>query len=262
MRAASRNLLYLGWSELELARTSRSNVQEGDAPRSRSNVQEGDAPPLPLGCPEGINQEEKQSVARRQRETDPMAAGSAGRAAAMHGKRTARKRASVASRKQPPATVRQAVMAYVVWALLAGRVQVRGGAHAQPCALGYEEANPPCTGSFYLSTDTAGGHKDAVLWADTWYGQALVSRNNAFRALLQSDGNFVIYRQSDGAALWSANTHCQYDCSSATDSRSPNHGSDSHGTTTQTLRFGRRTRPRGQAMSLTYRCRKGRAAGA
>ena len=137
----------------------------------------------------------------------------------------------LASRAQAPrAGVRRAVMAYAVFVLLAGRVQVNGTS----CDPVYTEdsTGQPCVGTFYLSTDTAGGHKDAVLWADTWYGQALVSRNNEFRALLQSDGNFVIYRQSDGAALWSANTHCQYDCSSATDSRSPNHGSGSHGTTT------------------------------
>ena len=81
---------------------------------------------------------------------------------------------------------------------------------AHGCSPGYAE-DKPCVGPFYLTTDKAGGHAEAVLLA----GQGIDSRNSAYRASLGSDGNFVIYRQSDGAARWNANSNCQYNCTGA-----------------------------------------------
>lgn len=39
-----------------------------------------------------------------------------------------------------------------------------------------------------------------------YQGQSLVSENDCFRLIMQLDGNLVLYRQSDGIALWSSRT--------------------------------------------------------
>jgi hypothetical protein len=36
--------------------------------------------------------------------------------------------------------------------------------------------------------------------------QAIISQDGRFRLVMQSDGNLVIYRTSDGRALWGSNT--------------------------------------------------------
>jgi hypothetical protein len=81
-------------------------------------------------------------------------------------------------------------MACALLALLAGQV------HGHSCNLGYETDSIPCMGTFYVSTAKAGGNADIWLSADSTSGleQALVSRNNVFKAKMQNDGNFVVYR--------------------------------------------------------------------
>jgi hypothetical protein len=105
----------------------------------------------------------------------------------------------LASRKQGPATLRRAAMACAVLALFAGRV------HGFSCNLGYVSNSISCKGTFYLSTDKAGGSADVWLSADSTRGlqQDLVSRNNAFKVIMQHDGNFVLYRVG-GGHLWAA----------------------------------------------------------
>ena len=72
------------------------------------------------------------------------------------------------------------------------------------CNLGYVEDSIPCMGTFYVSTAKAGGNADIWLSADQTSSQALVSRNNAFQAKMQNDGDFVVYRMSDSHPLWNA----------------------------------------------------------
>jgi hypothetical protein len=72
------------------------------------------------------------------------------------------------------------------------------------CNLGYVAEGIPCMGTFYLSTAKAGGSADIWLSADSTSSQALVSRNGAFQAKMQHDGNFVVYRISDSHSLWNA----------------------------------------------------------
>jgi hypothetical protein len=93
-------------------------------------------------------------------------------------------------------------MACALLALLAGQV------HGHSCNLGYETDSIPCMGTFYVSTAKAGGNADIWLSADSTSGleQALVSRNGAFRAKMQNDGNFVVYFGAQ-SPLWNAGTN-------------------------------------------------------
>ena len=113
-----------------------------------------------------------------------------------------RKDEGSASRDQAPATMSRAAIACAVLALLAGRV------HGNSCNLGYVPVadSLPCKGTFYLSTAKDGGSADIWLSADSTRGlqQDLVSRNDAFQAKLQDNGNFVVYRKSDSHPLWAA----------------------------------------------------------
>ena len=91
--------------------------------------------------------------------------------------------------------------------------QFKLDSHRGACPQAPDGSRCCCAGTFFLSTDKFGGHADAGLFSDsTGNFQVLTSRNNAYEAVMQSDGNFVLYRQSDGAALWDANSNCQYDC--------------------------------------------------
>ena len=94
------------------------------------------------------------------------------------------------------ASVRRAAMVCAVLAL-AGRV------HGHSCNLGYV-ISKPCNGTFYLSTDKAGGAADIWLSADSTsrLEEALVSRNKVFVAKMQNDGNFVVY--GNNYPLWNA----------------------------------------------------------
>ncbi len=90
----------------------------------------------------------------------------------------------------------RAATACAVLAMLAGRV------HGNSCNLGY--VGIPCMGTFYLSTSKACGSADIWLSADSISSQALISRNGAFQAKMQSDCNFVGYLTSDSHPLWNA----------------------------------------------------------
>ena len=95
------------------------------------------------------------------------------------------------------ATVRRAAIACAVLALLTGRV------HGYTCNVGFCANSIPCMGTFYLSTAKAGGGADIWLSSSSTSSQSLVSRNSAFRAKMQNDGNFVVYREGAGP-LWNA----------------------------------------------------------